>query len=584
MINLTELPQWQPPWSASGANSLIRISSSALKKVPGNCEVEKVAKAHIDIKQELKDWSTRKDTRAVFLLGAVQKILALPRTPANIDEFVRKELGVSATEPSIRAAKSMVSRALDAVEEFAAEDLAVDLVLTPTTDFVCVAASDTQRLELTSWGVYYQNEDKSFRELRLFCYKNADLTRDRNQLVAAVNILLNGAITDGSPAIWTEPYQTLPTNPPQRVRVRQIGCVDGSAATLFDGDAASAAAFVGGITSVVHEFLVNTHFVPGNSCVECRFRVSCPEIVKSPGFLGLPTSGKISKSLSKTMLNSYQRCNYQYFLASVLKLPKSEFESTQALVRGQAVHDWIMKAHERQIPCSIADLPESGLGEIASSLGWTQEYLDQARSWISSHFQVCPLQTPNTKLRCEESRTTWDSDADVVITTRADEVGVRNEKPLWREIKTTSTLQQLTEAEYLLLYPQVAFAIGIQADSGGTVELEILTPESGKVLSFDTTDPRIVLAARKAMAISFDAIHHDEEFLASPGMACINCPVSSWCDKRVESANSKEVIVEGLTVDVVTGEIINDQPVAIDALARALALVEPVDQTDDVPF
>ncbi len=584
MINLSDLPIWESPWRSTGSDALLRISSSALKTLPGSCQIEKVAKSHVSKNAEVRDWATRKDPRSVFLLGAVRAVLAMPRTPTDVDQIIVAELGESATEPSLAAAKMMVRNALNAVEDFAAEDLTEDLVMTPTTDFICANSDQNRRLELTSWGVYYQSADKSVRELRMFCYRDADLARDRNQLIAAVNVLLNGASTDGPLARWTEPYQTLPTNPPQRVRIRQIGCLDGSAATLFDGDAASAAAFVGGISAIVQDFLTNPEFTPGNNCVECKFRISCPEITKVPGFLGLPTAGKISKSLSRAMLSSYQRCNYQYFLTYVLKLPKKAFESNAAIARGNAVHEWIMAAHERQIACTSADLPDAELGEIATKLGWTQDYLAQARNWIKSHIEVCPFQHSATHLLSEQTKTVWDSDADVVITTRADELGNRSGRSLWREIKTTSTMQALTKNEYLLLYPQVAFAIGIQAENGGLVELEILTPESGQLIEFDAADAAVQLAATKALAINFDQLHHDEEFAASPGMACLSCPVSAWCDQRVSAPATKEVLVDGLAVDLITGEIISSLPVTVDALAKALALVEPVDQVDDLPF
>ena len=477
MINLADLQLWQPPWNTNGSASLIRVSSSALKNVTGSCAVEKVAKAYVGLYTEARDWSQRKDTRAVFLLGAARTVLAAQRTPANLAEVIAAELGADATEPSLLAAKTMVQNALNATEDFAAEDLAVDQVMQPTADFVCVATTDNQRLELTSWGVFYQSVDRTIRELRLFCYRDAQTARDKNQLIAAVNILLNGAITDGPIARWTEPHQTLPTNPPLRVRVRQIGCLDSSAATLFDGDASSAAAFVGGISTIVQDFLLAPEFQPGNNCVECRFRISCPAIVKIPGFLGLPTTGKISKSLSRSMLSSYQRCNYQYFLTYVLKLPKKAFESNAAIDRGNAVHEWIMKAHQREQACTAADLPAGQLGEVAEILGWPITYLDQARNWITSHFAVCPYKHSDTKLESEQSKTVWDSDADVVITTRADELGTRAGVPIWRELKTTAVIQELTANEYLLLYPQVAFAICIQEEVGGFVELELLTPE-----------------------------------------------------------------------------------------------------------
>jgi hypothetical protein len=204
MINLADLQLWQPPWNTNGSASLIRVSSSALKNVTGSCAVEKVAKAYVGLYTEARDWSQRKDPRAVFLLGAARTVLAAQRTPANLAEVIAAELGADATEPSLLAAKTMVQNALNATEDFAAEDLAVDQVMQPTADFVCVATTDNQRLELTSWGVFYQSVDRTIRELRLFCYRDAQTARDKNQLIAAVNILLNGAITDGPIARWTE--------------------------------------------------------------------------------------------------------------------------------------------------------------------------------------------------------------------------------------------------------------------------------------------------------------------------------------------------------------------------------------------
>jgi len=172
-----------------------------------------------------------------------------------------------------------------------------------------------------------------------------------------------------------------------------------------------------------------------------------------------------------------------------------------------------------------------------------------------------------------------------VITTRADELGTRAGVPIWRELKTTAVIQELTADEYLLLYPQVAFAICIQEEVGGFVELELLTPELGKLISFDVTDASIVLAARRSIAINFDQLHHDESFAANPGTACLSCPVSAWCDQRVTNPQvTREKLADGLEVDLITGEVITTQPVAIDALARALALVEAVDAGDDLPF
>jgi hypothetical protein len=584
MLNPADLPQWNPDWKTSGHANLIRISSTALKSNDQACQVEKVAKAHVGLYVEARDYAVRKDPRAVFLLGPIKEFLSLKREPADRIGLIEKSLGPNAQPPSVKAVSVMLENAIKATEDLTAQDLELDLVLEPTSDFVVANTSDEKRLELTSWGVFYESPDKSVRELRLLCYRDAQNVRDRAQLIAAVNVLLNGCPVDGPLGRWTDAYVTLPATPPNRIRVRQIGCLDSSAATLFDSDASSAAAFVGGVPSMINEFLSNPNYSPGSSCVECRCRISCPACTKSPGFLGLPTTGHVSKSLSVGALFAYRRCAYQYYLTSVLKLPVQIKETAGALLRGKLIHDWLASAHERNQACSLDDLPPGELGSIAEQLGWTSDQLATARTWLMSHISICPLSVPETKLQSEQTRIAWDSDADVMITTRADALGFRASQPLWRETKSTGNLEELMANEYLVLYPQIAFAICLQESVGGSVELELLTPESGRVVKFDATDPKVVLEARKAIATSFDSLHHDQSFKSNPGAACTDCPVSQWCDQKVTTNPTEMVLEDGSRVNIATGEIIAIENISVDTLSKALALLEPTENIDDLPF
>jgi hypothetical protein len=116
------------------------------------------------------------------------------------------------------------------------------------------------------------------------------------------------------------------------------------------------------------------------------------------------------------------------------------------------------------------------------------------------------------------------------------------------------------------------------------VELELLAPESGRVVKFDATDPKVVLEARKAIATSFDSLHHDQSFKSNPGAACTDCPVSQWCDQKVTTNTAEMVLEDGSRVNIATGEIIAIENISVDTLSKALALLEPTENIDDLPF
>ena len=109
-------------------------------------------------------------------------------------------------------------------------------------------------------------------------------------------------------------------------------------------------------------------------------------------------------------------------------------------------------------------------------------------------------------------------------------------------------------------------------------------PQQEKSIIRSLLDPKVVLEARKAIATSFDSLHHDQSFQSNPGAACTDCPVSQWCDQKVTTNPTEMVLEDGSRVNIATGEIIAIENISIDTLSKALALLEPTENIDDLPF
>ena len=237
-------------------------------------------------------------------------------------------------------------------------------------------------------------------------------------------------------------------------------------------------------------------------------------------------------------------------------------------------------------------LPGEGLGDVAELLGWDESTYAALRPFLLEHVAVCPLQRDDIVAAYpEQSLTAWDTDVDVVMSTRADLVVETAEGYLVRETKSVGAHHEMpqTAAEVFERYPQVALTLCLLADgldpvSGAVVEhprparveVEILRPDGHEVRGFDTTDAEAVLVARATIAEPIDTVLYSP---AEPtvGRHCSWCPVSRWCS----AYRGQESATVDAAMDVVLSGSGDERPrMSLLAYAEAVSV-----ETDaDIPF
>jgi hypothetical protein len=216
------------------------------------------------------------------------------------------------------------------------------------------------------------------------------------------------------------------------------------------------------------------------------------------------------------------------------------------MLRGTHLHSWLEYAHARLVPCTMDDLPipGEGVGDVGALLGWDDETYAALRPYLIQHLEGCPLAGADVVAAYpEQTLTAWDTDVDVVMSTRADLVLETAQGYVVRETKSVGAHVEMpqTSAEVFERYPQVAVTLCMLADGldpvtcevvsdvrPARVEVEILRADGREVRGFDTSDPEAVLIARASVAEAVDTI------LYSPpeptlGRHCAWCPVSRWC-------------------------------------------------------
>jgi hypothetical protein len=184
------------------------------------------------------------------------------------------------------------------------------------------------------------------------------------------------------------------------------------------------------------------------------------------------------------------------------------------------------------------------MGEVAEMLGWDDTTYSALRPYLLQHIEGCPLERADVVAAYpEQTLTAWDTDIDVVMSTRADLVVETSDGYLVRETKSVGAHHEMPQsaAEVFERYPQVAVALCLLADGldpvtgqavathrHSRVEVEILRTDGREVRGFDTSDAEAVLIARASIAEAIDTILYSP---AEPslGRHCEWCPVSRWC-------------------------------------------------------
>jgi hypothetical protein len=252
-----------------------------------------------------------------------------------------------------------------------------------------------------------------------------------------------------------------------------------------------------------------------------------------------------------------------------------------------AALEWL-HSREAAVACTSADLvgvegagTEGALPEVAQAVGAGAEEWREVATYLQHHGDICPLREPTDWVRPEPTIVAFDNEADVVVTARPDLVTGVGTEVVWRETKTLAVAP--SEDDWLLLeqFPQaslglVLVASGVVANESnlasevaglgdtdvvvpGRVELELLSPHGGRLVSYSTTDARVLMRARVLLSNRVDPWLRDTAFEAQPGQQCAWCPVQQWCRPDLSSNAAREavaMIVDGFRVDPETGEIL----------------------------
>jgi hypothetical protein len=396
--------------------------------------------------------------------------------------------------------------------------------------------------EFRAQGRRYASADGRVRELRIMHTGSLkERGSDPSVVAVAAYVLAFGQVVLGSR--WDVPL-VLSRTPAEvdRVRVIDVGLLDGSWNVVFDGDPNEArAAFLADAFPTVRAIADGRDFRPGNDCARCHLRRDCPALPRRAGLLGIRDTTKRARSFSITNGRQHDRCARQSHLRELwLPYPKGD-EYDEAARLGQAIHLWLEHAHARSPhrPCEPHETPSPADDWGAGRWAVNGDSARLGVQLIGDHALICPLRTEAgiANVRPEYSTVVYDPDADVVVHAKSDLVYTDGDVLIVRETKTTS---QEYERDLLRRYPQIALAVVLAAErvlgddpALARVELELLTPSGPFEIRFHPADAAVVQAAREVVHDLASGWHADTEWKPQPGWACGKCEVSRWCPDRL---------------------------------------------------
>jgi len=594
------LPAWEPEWEFTGDLLHARVMAGRLAGSPVfNCPAQDAKKARPGVYpvRDRKDRSGERPPHAEVPIGLVRDVVLdhVTRAQTPTEESIRLAAVRSAAprelaDGSAQAVAAGVTGYRGVLQRLRAEgQLARDAVLVPD-----VVVSDTHVdgavVEWAAWGLHWIDRDGT-RESHLLVWRDAG-SRPRPDAVLGVIARAGAEGFRAEPiSSWATRYQPSSVQPPavSRVRIREVGLLDGSDAVLFDGSAREARELFDRAVPAALPALAGAAFLPGRGCAGCSIRPECRGLARVPGVLAVAGRAPYARALSTSDLWRHGVCARQSYLMADLGLPREPLPDLPAARRGQLVHAWLEAAHARGVPCAADDLPtDSHVGPVALALGWGAADASLAAPYLAQHLDRCPVTGEEGEVvRPECAITVHDTDADVVVTTRPDLVtardGAAGRRVVVRETKTINLrrIEADEELGLLHLFPQAALALCLLAEGvdpleplarispeGACVELELLGADDATVVSFAADDPDAVLAARVALAEKVDAWVHDDEHAPRPGRHCERCPVRQWCDVGARAAGYQPLDeVELISAADVMGVMGAADAIPLDVLA-----------------
>ncbi len=386
----------------------------------------------------------------------------------------------------------------------------------------------SKHYRITVWGRRYSTADGKVREVRLLVNRLDSRARTDAEIAVAALVLAAGG----------------PTLPPERVRIRQFGILEGKSAALFDGSRQAALDLYAVAGKRALAQIVDAgdpvHYRPGAVCADCPFSAICPALPRTPGLLGSRDRRRPRRSWSATSARNYAKCPALDY-ARRQRLPVDQsVERSQAAERGRAIHRYLECRHaEPGAPCG----PRVPANWVPTGFDLLPEDRDLGVALLQHHAAVCPLRYARTAaaIRVEPDLVYQDPDADTVVLAKPDLIYHDGESWVWREVKT-SVAGARGARPWFQQYPQLALATvlasrGELGPGSGRVELEVLRPTGADLFTFDPQTVEVRRMAEEAIHESFQRWHLDDWFSPSPGPQCTDCEVARWCSaSRIEDA------------------------------------------------
>ncbi|MFP8905519.1 PD-(D/E)XK nuclease family protein [Streptomyces atacamensis] len=319
--------------------------------------------------------------------------------------------------------------------------------------------------------------------------------------------------------------------------------------TLFyDTPAAARTAYEAQALPVLHKIVSAKSTSPGVSCQRCKIAGCCSALERIDGFLGQAHRGHATRSVSARDLEIYEKCPAQWHLTSA-NLP-TESESSSASERGRKIHTWLAMTHMSNRGCSPGGIDSSD-GSSAPSID--EEEYSEVRDYIFQHVNSCALGQGARVIASEAPIYGYDAKADVIIASKPDLLYIDSDETfVIRETKTTTLdiPQNANEAfDKFFSIPWLLnlFASGYRGpyqSENARLELEVLTPEEGRVFTWDLSDSGLLRMAKAEVRLRARAWHRDTTWSSTPGAHCKWCPVRQWCPDASTAGEADEYDAE----------------------------------------
>ena len=344
----------------------------------------------------------------------------------------------------------------------------------------------------------------------------------------AAHVLATGAPVDRA-AMGADPWRhraghPFPirgqVSPPDRVRVLQVSCTDGTERVRFDGTPAEAEQLYSQRGRPALRALTSHAGarVPGPDCAPCKLHRGCVAPARVPGLLGFRDRSRPRRTWSVETGVRHRACPASAHLHE-LGLPG------QAPSREAAVRAHLAREHARSPRRACTPEPRSAAAD------------PRVADLLAAHARTCALHTvtAGAPVHAGLRLPLQDPLADVLVMARVDLLHRDEGSWVQRQTAVTGTPAGPDGADLLTHHPDLALSVLLFASGAITpgprsrVELESLTPQGARVHTFDPFAPGLRERAAAVVSELASPWHQDTVHAPTPGPACASCLHRRWC-------------------------------------------------------